>query len=365
MTETCRSLQFCYAASRWFAGLDFVCAADHVSNGRCTLGKWMEQQAACEVWNDPPAFVTLHGYEASLKGGAGGDNIVYFLGELAMFIDDYEEGHARTLAEELAEVLPREDFILVPHHTTRTGKHGEYNDEMYPGADITPVVEIHSKWGTGEYRGNPNPLKKIHPGPSYAVDLLNQGFPLGFIGGTDTHATMPAGFGKEHLTSFPGMTAVTADALTRENVFRAIQNRNCYATSLERILLEVYVDVAQPPSAVQTHDDPGRGRPGHTSDGAAMGQQLAWPDATKPREIRATVAAQSDITAIDVVRNGETLHTQAPGDWQADMRFVDQDDLSPMVLTSSHIGGYVYYYIRITCASGAQAWSSPVWLLCS
>ncbi|HUU42167.1 MAG TPA: hypothetical protein VMX57_00220, partial [Planctomycetota bacterium] len=241
MTSTCRSLQFCYVAARWFAGLDFVCAADHVSNGRCTVGKWMEQRAACDAWDDAGEFVTLHGYEASLKGGAGGDNNVYFLGKLPLFVDEYEQGNARTLAAKLRGEHPDLEFIVVPHHTTRTGKHGEFTDAIYPGPDVMPVVEIHSKWGTSEYRGNPDPLEKIHPGPSYVVDLLNQGFPLGFIGGTDTHSTMPAGFGTEHLKRNPGMTAVMTGALTRENLFRAIVRRNCYATSLERIWLEVEI----------------------------------------------------------------------------------------------------------------------------
>ena len=78
-----------------------------------------------------------------------------------------------------------------------------------------PLIEIHSKWGTSEYRGNPNPLKKIHPGPIYAVDLLNRGLRMGFIGGTDTHATMPAGFGIEHLDRLPGMTAVATKMMKK------------------------------------------------------------------------------------------------------------------------------------------------------
>ncbi len=340
MTANCRSLQFCYAAARWFAGLDFVCAADHVSADRCTLGKWMEQQVACEVRNDPPTFVTLPGYEESLEGGAGGDNNVYFLGELPMFVDEYKTGNARTLVEKLAEQLPRNDLLIVPHHTTRTGKHGEFSDDIYPGPEVMPVVEIHSKWGTSEYRGNPNPLKKIHPGPSYVVDLLNQGFPLGFIGGTDTHSTMPAGFGHDHLDkALPGLTAVKTDELTRENVFRAIASRNCYATSLERIYLDV--DVA----------------------GASMGQQIPWADTSQSREIRVAAAARSDITTIDVVRNGETIHSRPVNDWHGAVTFTDEAELAQSALQSSHLGSFVYYYVRVTCASGAQGWSSPVWLL--
>ena len=359
MTSTCRSLQFCYAAARWFAALDWVSAADHVSNGRCTLGKWMEQRAGCDARNDPPAFVTLSSYEQSLKGGAGGDNNVYFLGELPLFIDEYEEGNTKTLATKLAEALPTDGFFIVPHHTTRTGKHGEIPNDIYPGPGVMPVVEIHSKWGTSEYRGNPNPLEKIHPGPSYVVDLLNQGLPLGFIGGTDTHATMPAGFGIEHLKRNPGMTAVMTHELTREQVFRGIQNRHCYATSLERIYLDVEVGVAQPPSAVQTGNSPGRGRPGHTS----MGQVIEWPDAAKSREIRVTAAAKSDITTLDVVRNGETIHSAPVGDWQGSVTFTDEDDLAALALDSPWLGRFVYYYVRVTCVSGAQAWSSPVWLV--
>ena len=28
---------------------------------------------------------------------------------------------------------------------------------------------------------------------------------------------------------------------------------------------------------------------------------------------------------------------------------------------SKYLGRFVYYYVRVTCVSGARAWSSPVW----
>lgn len=82
-------------------GLDWVTAADHVSNGRCELARWKEQVALADAFNDPPRFVTLPGYEASLKGGCGGDNNVYMLRFPDLFIDDYEEGNIKTLVEKL------------------------------------------------------------------------------------------------------------------------------------------------------------------------------------------------------------------------------------------------------------------------
>ena len=339
--DKCRSPNFCYAAARYLTGLDLVAAADHVSNGRCDFAKWKAQMAACEAHDDPPDFVTVPAYEASLKGECGGDNNPYFRSPPEMFVDEYEEGNVQTLCARLAEAVGPDGFFVVPHHTTRTGKHGEIPDAIYPGPDRMPVIEIHSKWGTSEYRGNPNALHKIHPGPSYAVDLLNRGLRLGFIAGTDTHATMPSGRGVEpgHIVRLPGLTAVVAGELTRDAVFDGIRTRHCYATSLERIYLDVAVS------------------------GIPQGQTAPWPRPGEPRTIQVVAAAKSDIVSVDVVRNGETLHAHTCGSWQSGFLFTDEADLADLWLDSPHLGRFAYYYARVTCTSGAQAWSSPVWLL--
>ena len=338
--DLCRSVMFCFAAARHFEGLDWASATDHVSNGRCELARWKESAALSDACNDPPAFVTLPGYEASFKGGCGGDNNVYMIRWPDLFVEDYDGGSVRTMCQKLAEKLAGgEEFFVVPHHTTRTGKHGEVPDEIYPGEELMPVVEIHSKWGTSEYRGNPNPLREVHPGPSCVVDLLNRGLRMGFVGGTDSHATMPAGLGREHLDRPPGMTAVLSEELTRPAIYHAIRRRSCYAASIERIYLDV------------------------TVAGAAMGQSLAWPDAAAERAIAVAAAGRSDVERIDVVRNGETIHSHAVGNWCGRAAFTDAADLGGLWLESKHLGRFVYYYVRVTCASGAQAWSSPVWLI--
>ena len=339
--DRCRSVPFCFTAARWFAGLDWTAATDHVSNGRCELARWKEQLAACEAYNDPPRFVTLPGYEASLQGGRGGDNNVYMLRWPDIFVDEHDEGSIKTLCEKLSGKLkPAAEFFVVPHHTTRAGKHGEIPDEIYPGEKLMPVVEIHSKWGTSEYRGNPSPLKEVHPGPGYVVDMLARGLRLGFIAGTDTHSTMPAGFGDEpsHIDRLPGLTAVVAPRLTRKNIFNALRDRNCYAASLERIYLDVSVA------------------------GARGGRTLKAADVPAARKIIATAAARSEIKSIDVVRNGRNIHSKAVGDWKGTLEFEDADDLSGLLMDSKYLGRFAYYYVRVNCSSGAQAWSSPVWI---
>jgi len=257
-----------------------------------------------------------------------------------MFVDEYESGNLKTLGEKLAQELPEEEFFLIPHHTTRAGKHGEISDGIYPGASRMPLVEIHSKWGTSEYRGNPNPLHEVHPGPSYVADFLQRGMVLGFVGGTDTHATMPAGRGVEpaHIDRLPGLTAVRVASLNRAAIFQALRQRQCYATSRDRIYLEA------------------------TIAGSQGGETLRLNDSIQPREIRVFVAAPGDIERVEIIRNGTVLHSQEVGDWQAAVELTDEDPLRACLLESAAGERFTYYYVRVTCVSDAQAWSSPVWL---
>lgn len=337
--DRCRSLDFCFVCARYVTGLDWVCAADHVSNGRGSPGKWKAQRAAAAAFNDPPHFATILGYEASLKGGAGGDNNVYFADDAEAYVDAYDGGDVRTLSEALAG----HDHIVVPHHTTRTGKHGELPAGLYLGPERMPVVEIHSKWGTSEYRGNPNALHKVHPGPSYAQDYLTRGCAFGLIAGTDTHATMPSGYGDEagHIDRLPGLTAVRARRLTRADLFSSIRARNCYATSAERILVECSIA------------------------GAGMGQETAWPDPRVPRPVTASIAVESTITRVDIVRNGEDVYSQAGDGWEMQLGWTDDEPLADLAFppAGAFSRPFVYYHLRVTCQSGAQAWTSPVWLL--
>jgi len=338
--ERCRSINFAYACGRYVTGLDWMSTADHVSNGRCSYSVWQDQRRTFDLYDDPPAFATLPAYEASLQGGRGGDVNVYMYQTPDDYVDEYEEGNLRTLCEKLAEQVPEAAFFVVPHHTTRAGKHGEIPPEIYPGESRMPAVEIHSKWGTSEYRGNPDPLKEVHAGPAMVVDLLNRGYCLGFIGGTDSHASITHWVDCEpnHIQAPPGMTAVRADKLSRRDVFEAIHRRDCYAVKGERIYMDVTIAGAQP------------------------GEKIRWDDTARPREVTVTAAAPTALSSVDLVRNGETIDSVTVDNWQGECRFVDETPLKDALLVSHDDRQFAYYYVRINGATGAQAWSSPVWL---
>ena len=227
----------------------------------------------------------------------------------------------------------------MPHHTTRTGKHGEIPAEAYPGERPMPVVEIHSKWGTSEYRGNPTPLVDIHPGPSYVQDLLAQGYRFGFVGGTDSHTSMTfcLPLESEIHRSPPGLTAVMVDTNHRDAIYDAIQSRNCYAACGERILLDV------------------------TCGGLSMGQAGDIPESGEVT-IRAAYAAETDIACVEVIRNNVVVYRETPGDWTGRFEWTDTTVAEATPITDFESGEpTLYYYVRVNARADARAWSSPCW----
>lgn len=342
MIKYSRSLSFGFNAARYLSCLDWAAFADHVSNGRCGLDKWKEQTAAADAHDDPGNFASIPAYEASLKGGKGGDNNVYMDKFPSMFIDDYEEGSVKTICEKLKTLAHAEkfDFFVIPHHTTRTGKHGEIPDDIYPGEEMMPAIEIHSKWGTSEYRGNPSPLQEIHPGPSYATDLLNRKMILGFVAGTDTHATMT--FAKPdlepaHINRLPGLTAACAEKLDRRKIFQAIRERSCYAACGERIYLAFQINNIRMGSKIKMN-----------------------PVISRSRHIHIECAGKSDLASVEIMRDGQCIKEIRPETWKLAADFDDEDALS-----GAGRDIFCYYYIRVRCQSGATAWSSPIWITSS
>jgi len=334
--ERCRTRNLAYAAARHAYGLDFVAIADHVSWApRGTAGKWYDNLALCELFNEPGEFSALYCYETSMRGGDGGDCNVYLRQPNESYVDPWPD---ELNAAQLAEKVAGERFV-VPHHTTRTGKHGEIPPEAYPGEKLMPVVEIHSKWGTSEYRGNPTPLVKIHPGPGYVQDLLAQGYRLGFIGGTDSHTSMTfcRSLETEIHRAQPGLTAVIVAANDRDAIYDAIQARNCYAACGERILMDV--------------------RCGELSMGQ-VGELPAGGEVT----IRAEFAAESNIDCVEVIRNGKVVHRESPDDWKGNFEWTDRvvSEATPIKDFTSGVPS-VYYYVRVSAQADARAWSSPCW----
>jgi hypothetical protein len=169
-----------------------------------------------------------------------------------------------------------------------------------------------------------------------AWEALRRGYRLGMIASSDNHVGMPGRsypHDRQIHTPFPGgLAAVWAPELTREAIFDAVRARRCYGTTGARIILEFSVD------------------------GEPMGGELQVDDARAPRKIRVHARGTDVITRLEILRNGQVVHTALPEPRQA------EDILSLEWQDDAAIQGTAFYYVRLQQADGEMAWSSPIWV---
>lgn len=245
-----------YHYAREVSGLDFAATADHVESlgpeGYGILESWAEEA------NQEQGFVTLLADERNPRALTGHHNI-YFRDRRAFHecraldrdgaVDPAQEAH------QFQELDPAR-AMLVPHHTGisfgNLPVHGRGNAvewDAWEDRGLRPLVEIYSHHGQSEvyqpqyilaYEFNRmrNPERRANtsvPGPYYAQDYWMSGQRPGVIGSSDEHSGQG---GRRH----GGIAAVWASALGREAIFDALRQRCCYATTGERILVDLSVD---------------------------------------------------------------------------------------------------------------------------
>jgi hypothetical protein len=214
--------------------------------------------------------------------------------------------------------------LAFSHHTMWQGIREFIND------DRKRLLEIYSTHGSSEARDAahvPKPLRmngsRLNPsnisGPSKykysAREALNEGHRLGFVGASDTH-TGQAGAN--------ALTAISMPRLSRDGVLKSLYNRQCYATSANRTLLEFDIN------------------------GVSMGQVA---NARSVNMLHGFVAAHGVIDRVEIIGDGEVVWNRK-SDGQQVMQFDWQ-------ITEPH---GKYYYIRALMNDGNDAaWSSPIW----
>lgn len=216
------------------------------------------------------------------------------------------------------------------------------------------VVEIYNAWGSSEKtikEGNKfaiqSPSKKgIHEvAEGTLLKALKNNCRFGFVaGGLDDRALFADLYDTDQQQYPPGLTAVLCDRLTKTCIFEAIFNRNCYATTGERIVL------------------------GFTLAGQLMGSELST--AEKPglhvnRHIEGYVAGTASIAKLEVIRNGEVLKTFKSETNALEFEYDDMVPLSGASLKDPKTKElFAFYFIRVTQKDGHMAWSSPIWVDC-
>jgi len=267
------------------AMLDFTSLSDHdfpMSSRRFEVLKNKTEEA-----NYPKQFLTYFGYEWTEHTALGGHHNVYYRNYDGKEVTIREAVHPYELYKVLRERNNPKDVIVIPHcHTS--------GDWRCHDPEMTRQVEVFSKHGSFEY---------------YANRFLERGARVGINAGTDDHTGHPGLVSAPaRKATFGGLSAVYASTLDRNEIFDAMRNRHNYATSGPRIYLNYQANKKVP-----------------------IGSEVA-KNAGITLDIEA--AGTRPIETIDVIKNGEvvhTMHTQKPKSTAAYVRIAMTSRSDPLV----------------------------------
>ncbi len=328
----------------WFAsdilGHDFCAMADHGS--KMDDDGWSEIKCSTKRWHRPGDFNPVLGFEGDYDGEDGGHFNLYFPG----FSGDYmsfktEDGGS---LDSMFDFARDRDALAICHHTSRAVRGRDFSKSHFGGLDVEPVMEIYSQWGSSEEYCSSRPtIEGRHPEKShYYRYALKHGFPLGVIGGSDSHCTTPGGpvpmaypqWGGKQLFPYPGgVAAIFAPQLTTESLFNALRSRRCYATTLEEILLWTEIE------------------------GQPMGSDVE----SKQVDLNILVACtHGPLIEVEIVKNGETV--ERFDRYRGETGFNSQKDKFQMTWHDQDFEKESSYYVRATQFDGDIAWSSPIWV---
>ena len=314
-----------YDFARRVAGLDFCSVTDHAFEVLDDM--WSHSKTVTNNAYEPGHFVTFQGFEWSGKTNVGGDHNVYFLEDdppiyrSTSYYDRHnfqmyhgataKEPHVTDVFARLAERLKDKDVFTIPHYGGRRG-----NPEWHDGR-VQRMIEIFSEHRRSE---------------DWVTTFLKKGYRMGIMASTDGHFGNP-GYGYlkptyQWDTQEIGMAAVAVYAAerTRESIFRALYDRHVYATSGDRILLDVQ------------------------ADGHPMGSEF---QAASAPTLSIEVVGTAPVSRIEIKKDSEIVHVAEPGTVSTRLEWRDPDFDS---------GQTAYYYVRVIQTDNEEAISSPVWV---
>ena len=244
------------------ARLDFLTHSEH--DIWMDDREWQTLKDNVEKYNNPGNFVAILGYEWTAPHRLGGHHNVFF--RTPGDRDRVPRQEAPVLSElyrRLATENDMRDVLIIPH----AHQPGDYR-HSHPHMET--LVEIMSMHGRFEWFGRM---------------YLQHGHEVGFVAASDDHLSHP-GYSSplaRGLRDNSGLAAVLAPEKTNDAIFDALKSLAAYATSGERILLDVDLN------------------------GAMMGQRTTFAE---KRRIHVRVVGTAPIDSVTIVKNGKDLWTK-------------------------------------------------------
>ena len=309
-----------YAYARDVLQLDLVTVTDHTP-----VQHWDATKRLDDAFDEPGRFAVVPAWEWSTRNGHAN---VYLRST------DVDAGPNR--AAEAAHPSHLEwpaETLLVPHHTNIDSTYDE------PGNEQAEPHWLEYDWSTKntairlvevvQCRGNFEADEVdadwgiVTGGIGASVqDALEQGYRIGFVGGTDNHSGAPT---RDSLNpgAYAGLTGVYAEELSRAAIWDALWNRRTYSTSGVPIVGRVRIAGVELGGEAHAH--------------------------TGDVRLDAELHGTAPIQRIDVFGDRRVVWTAAPDELDVELRDVLLPDAN-------------WYYLRLRQRDGHRAWFSPVWV---
>ncbi len=302
-----------YYNSRDEGCLDFAAGSDHAEY--FSDNEWLWMQDISNRFNEEGRFVTLNGYERA--GDQGHWNFYTSADRLELFRGMNMDPKKNTLQSACEYLSDRADVVAGPHV-----HHGRFSFEYK--SKVQCFHELYSMWGNYE---------------KLTYNILNKGAVIGVIGGGDNHEARggfscedPEGQGITPHVFAPGLkwktglTAAMMARLGRKELIRALRERQIYATTGPRILVDFSVS------------------------GISMGGECKVGHHTPT--IMAVVHGVSQIARVEIIRDGQIAQS-IRGDGR---------DMTVKWLDSTAAPGRHWYLLKVIQTDQEMAWTSPIWV---
>ncbi len=326
--------------------LQFISTSPFDSEQETSNDKWKNISNQIAEINEEERFITFLGFQWEGTPREEGIREFIYTKDSKPILRKKDIKH--NSLKKIYKIYQPKDLISIPCFTMSA-------DFLFDFKEFNPeferVAEIYNCWGCSECtekEGNPFPIrksvKKTEENEAGALrKALNNNCRFGFVaGGLDDRGIYSSFYGSEHVQYSPGLTAIIATTQTRDVLLDALYHRRCYATTGERIVIDLQVAQSPMGSELDTQKRPGLAYSRHLT-GYAIGTDY--------------------IQKIEIIRNGKVYATFTPEGNSYEFAIDDTDPIASITLDGgSEKPPFVYYYLRVLQKNGHMAWSSPVWI---
>jgi len=311
-----------YIYAKGPGGLHFYALTDHE---RQILPDYEDQYFnLADIHTKNGEFVCIKAFEHTSP--IYGHRNIYFK-DKAKVVNVVDDDNNPVHPGDMMNMLKGYEFFSIPHHPSCSSH--PCNIGLLYDEDV--CVEVYSTWGSSEYWGDfPRGVSDRHD-CYWVSDIFKTNKIMGIMASSDGHDGYPGGgqspYPKhQHQFHFcgSGLTAVLCENLTRNNVYEAIKNRRCYATTGAPIILDITC--------------------GEYIMGSVIKNQKSHPI------FNVVCRGTNSLKEIRIVKNGN-IHYVYP--------CCDLLDISFSYTDYSYDGSDANYYIRAVQSDMESAWSSP------